>query len=286
MTFRLAVLSLLLVTLIWSSTFAITKDTLETIPPALFLALRVTFGTLALLWVKPDRKAIRPGLILGLLSTGVGIFEILALTMTSASRVAFIVTFSFFIAPVISALVFKRQVPLKAYVALLIAIVGLAILILGDVAIILNTGDIFAFVAALFFGAYYAFTGEIDSEASIFYAVFCRSILVTLFAWVWAFPQLANIAQIPASGWFTLIYVGVVAGTLALVLQIRAQRAVPVYIMTLILALQPVFAAIIAFVWLGERFTLRALVGAAIVLVAILMVAVPSKSTYVNKELM
>lgn len=285
MNFRLAVLSLLLVTLIWSSSFAITKSALVVVAPALFLALRSTFGTLALLWVRPDRKAFRPGMVLGLLSAGAVMFEILALATTAVSKVAFIITFSSFIAPVISAVVFKRHVPLKAYFALLLAMLGLALLILGDAVITLNVGDIFAFIAALFFGAYYAFTGEVDDKTSVLYLAFCRSLPVTFFAWLWAFPQLANISQLPLSAWLTLVYSGVVASTFAQVLQIRAQRVVPVYITTLILALEPVLVAIIAFIWLDERLTLRALVGAAIVLVAVLIVTLPIKSSPVVKEI-
>jgi drug/metabolite transporter (DMT)-like permease len=278
MTVRLALSSLLLVALLWASTFAITKNALLTITPALFLALRATLSTLALLWVKPDRKAVVPGLLLGSLVAFSMVFEILALATTSASKVAFIIASSTFLAPLISAILFKRKVPPKAYVAFVLAVSGLALLVLGDVTLSVNTGDALAFVAALFFAIYLAVLGETDSQVSVFYLTFCRSLPITLIAWLWAFPQVESITKLPASTWVALLYIGLVAGTLSHMLQIWAQRTVPVYMTVIILALEPVFAALIAFVWLGEGFTARGLLGAALVLVAVLIVTLPSKA--------
>jgi drug/metabolite transporter (DMT)-like permease len=281
MTFRVALLSLLLVTLFWASTFAITKNALLTITPALFLALRATIGTLALLWVKPDKKAVKPGLLLGSLVALSMVFEILALVTTSASKVAFIIASSTFFAPLISALVFKRVVPLKAYAASMFAVAGLVFLVLGDVTLSVNTGDALAFVAAIFFAIYLAVLGETKSDVSVFYLAFCRSLPITLIAWVWAFPHFGTIVNVSASVWVTLLYIGLVAGTLSHVLQIWAQRVVPVYMTVIVLALEPVFAALIAFVWLGETFTPRGLLGAFLVLVAVLIVTLPGKTKVV-----
>jgi drug/metabolite transporter (DMT)-like permease len=278
MTFRVALSAMLLATLIWASSFAIMKNTLLTITPALFLALRATIGTLALVWVKPDRKAVAPGLLLGSLVAIAMVFEILALATTSASKVAFILASSAFLAPLISAVLFKRAVPLKAYAAFALAVVGLALLVLSDVTLIMNVGDGLAFIAALFFAMYLAVLGETDSKVSVFYLAFCRSLPITLIAWVWAFPQVGSITTLPAATWLALLYIGLLAGTFAHMLQIWSQHVLPVYMVVIILALEPIFAALIAFVWLGEQFTQRGLLGALLVLVAVLIVTLPGTS--------
>jgi drug/metabolite transporter (DMT)-like permease len=66
-----------------------------------------------------------------------------------------------------------------------------------------------------------------------------------------------------------LAYLGVVATAGMLFLQARAQRHVSADKAALIYAVEPVFAALFAWVWLSEGLTLRAALGGAMVVIAI-----------------
>jgi drug/metabolite transporter (DMT)-like permease len=66
-----------------------------------------------------------------------------------------------------------------------------------------------------------------------------------------------------------LAYLGVVATAGMLFLQARAQRHVSADKAALIYAMEPVFAALFAWVWLSEGLTLRGALGGAMVVIAI-----------------
>jgi drug/metabolite transporter (DMT)-like permease len=66
-----------------------------------------------------------------------------------------------------------------------------------------------------------------------------------------------------------LAYLGVVATAAMLFLQARAQRHVSADKAALIYAMEPVFAALFAWVWLSEGLSLRAALGAGVVVFAV-----------------
>ena len=66
-----------------------------------------------------------------------------------------------------------------------------------------------------------------------------------------------------------LAYLGVIATSGMLFLQARAQRHVSADKAALVYAMEPVFAALFAWVWLHEGLTLRAALGGAVVVSAV-----------------
>ena len=74
-----------------------------------------------------------------------------------------------------------------------------------------------------------------------------------------------------------LVYLGVVATAGMLFLQAIAQRHVSADKAALVYAMEPVFAAVFAWLWLNEVLTLQASVGAAMVVLAVVMSEYPSR---------
>jgi drug/metabolite transporter (DMT)-like permease len=68
-----------------------------------------------------------------------------------------------------------------------------------------------------------------------------------------------------------LLYLGVVASAAMFFLQAVAQRQVSANKSAVIYAMEPVFAALFAWAWLSETMTLRALLGAVIVVFAVVL---------------
>jgi drug/metabolite transporter (DMT)-like permease len=66
-----------------------------------------------------------------------------------------------------------------------------------------------------------------------------------------------------------LAYLGIVATAGMLFLQARAQAHVSADKAALIYAMEPVFAALFAWIWLSEGLTLRAALGGAVVVFAV-----------------
>ena len=74
-----------------------------------------------------------------------------------------------------------------------------------------------------------------------------------------------------------LVYLGVVATAGMLFLQAIAQRHVSADKAALVYAMEPIFAAMFAWLWLNELLTLQASVGAAMVVLAVVMSEYPSR---------
>ena len=71
--------------------------------------------------------------------------------------------------------------------------------------------------------------------------------------------------------WASLLYLLLFASALAPAMQIWAQRYVPAVQSALIYGLEPVFAAMMAYWWLGDTLTGWALVGAVLIVAALLL---------------
>ena len=87
-------------------------------------------------------------------------------------------------------------------------------------------------------------------------------------------PVIANILAC----WFPILYAGVLSSGVAYTLQVVAQADADPTAASLILSLESVFAALSGIVLLGERLTVKELLGCAIIFTAIIIAQLPSKS--------
>jgi drug/metabolite transporter (DMT)-like permease len=270
MPFPAAVLALVLVTLIWGTTFAVIKDVLVTTPVSLLLALRFSLAALAFIWVPFDRRALRPALILGLLAFAGFATQTLGLEITTASKAAFITGLNVILAPMVGRLLYGDRVAPRVYLAALLAISGLGLMTLqgsGGV----NGGDLWVIGTAVSYAVYIVYLGEVAGRANVLAIAGLQQLPMALLAWLWALPQLSVLPTLPLSSYLAILYLALVATALVTVVQTYAQRVVPAYLAALLFALEPVFAALFAFMLLGETMSAVGWIGGGVVLVAMLV---------------
>ncbi len=273
----LGILTLVFITLVWGTTFVVVKDALETLSPALLLALRFSAAGLLFSWVRPPRQTLVPGLILGLLTFAGFATQTLGLVSTTASKAAFITGLSVVLTPIVSAAWFGNRVPPKAFLAACVALAGLGLMTLtGPVGV--TTGDIWVLGTALAYALYIVYLGEVAAQHSVWALSAVQLWLMAALAWVWALPQIGTLASVPLGTYSAILYLAVVATALISVLQVSAQRVVPAYLAALIFVLEPVFAAIFAYFVRGETLGLLGWLGGALIVVAMLISEVRWKS--------
>ena len=271
----LGVLTLVLITLIWGTTFVIVKETVATLSPALLLALRFSVAALLFVWVRPSRKALVPGLILGVLSFLGFATQTIGLVSTTASKAAFITGLSVILTPLFSALWFRyrgfqHSVPVRAHLAAAVALVGLGLMSLTGAQGV-TAGDVWILGTAVFYAFYIIYLGEVAPKYGVLELSALQFWLMALLAWAWALPQLGQLESLSAGSVGSIVYLGVLATALVSVLQVRAQRVVSAHVAALIFVLEPVFAALFAYLLLGERLGVWGWVGAGLVGVAMLL---------------
>ena len=268
----LGVVTLVLITVVWGTTFAIVKDALDTIPVPLLLALRFSLAAALFAFVRFDRRAVRPALWLGLLAFAGFATQTIGLSLTSAGNAAFITGLAVVLTPLVAAAAWRRAVAPRAYVAALVATAGLAVLTLGEGGFgAVNAGDGWVLLTALAYALYIVYLGEVAGRAPVFALAGMQHLPMALLAWAWAWPERAALAHVPLATFGAIAYLAVVATALVAVLQVAAQRVVAAPLAALVFVLEPVFATAFAAWWLGERLPPSGWLGGGLVLVAMLV---------------
>lgn len=279
----LGLLLLVLVTLLWGSTFAVVKELGEELPPAVLIAWRFLIATLALLPALalarrvtaraaasgPPRPLWRDGLILGAwLIAGYGT-QTIALQTTTANRAAFFTALSVVLVPLWITVAGRRPLPWALWLALPLAVGGLALLSWEGGAFVV--GDLWALGCAVTYAGFILALERTASRHEALRFTLAQLLAVTALAWVWAL--LAEPGQLwpPAGAWGPLLYLGVAATAVTTLLQTVGQRRVSAAEASLIYALEPVAAALFSFLLIGERIGLRGALGGALVVAATLL---------------
>lgn len=265
------VISLVLVTVIWGTTFVVVKEALDTIPVALLLAVRFTLAALLLAWAKWDRRAVVPALVLGLLSFAGFATQTAGLAITSASNAAFITGLSVILTPLVARVWLKRALSARVLLAASVALAGLGLMTLRNGFAAVNAGDLLVLVTALTYAMYIVYLGEVAGKVRGTSLAMMQHLPMAALAWLWAAPEVGKLASVPIGTYLAILYLAVVATALVAVIQTYAQRVVPAHLAALIFVLEPVFAAGFAMLLIGERLGTLGWLGASLILVAMVL---------------
>jgi drug/metabolite transporter (DMT)-like permease len=194
-----------------------------------------------------------------------------------------------YIAPILIALwawaVFKEAIRRRIWVALVLAVVGLAIVVEAWSGVALDGLGVTAALAAAVAYAIYVLMAERavrrrDPASLTAYGFLFAGLFWAAVQPIWRFPVervddhvslLGHLERFSLPVWLLLLYV-VVAGTaITFLLVASALRHISATRVGIVAMLEPVGASAVAFLWLGESFGTPQLVGGAIVLAGILL---------------
>jgi drug/metabolite transporter (DMT)-like permease len=269
-TYRAGVLTLIAITMVWGTTFVVIKDALDTISVPLLLALRFSLAAACFAWVRLDRRAIRPALALGLLAFVGFATQTIGLSITTASNAAFITGLAVVLVPAVGSLWFRDRVPGRVVLASVVATIGLALLTGGGGGGI-NAGDVWVLATAVAYALYIVYLGRVARSASVMSLAGLQHLPMAALAWIWAAPDLPTLATVPPTTFLAIAYLAVVATAVVAVAQVYAQRVVSAPIAAIIFVLEPVFAATLAAIVLGEVLGATGWLGGALVVLAMLI---------------
>lgn len=272
MTPALGLVTLVAITLVWGTTFVVVKNALDTIPVPLLLALRFSLAAALFAFVRFDRRAVAPALVLGALAFAGYATQTLGLGITTASKAAFITGLSVILTPLVAAAGRRRGVAGRTWIAAALAVGGLALLTLGGAGWAgANVGDAWVLGTALAYALYIVYLGEVAGRARAVALAGMQHLPMALLAWAWAWPHREALAVVPPATYGAIVYLAVVATALVAVLQTYAQRVVSAPLTALVFVLEPVFAALFAAWWLGERLGAAGWLGGAVVVLAMVV---------------
>ena len=272
---RAAGLLLLMTPVIWGATFPAAKVALEHVTPWTFVAWSRGLGLVAIAAVllvrRPPRDAwtldvVPAGVLLGALMTAGYTLQTVGIDHTTATNAGFITVLYVVLAPAGAALLGRHTPDGVDVVCLALALAGLALLSIRGGA--LREGDLIVLASAAAFAAHIvAVDVLVDRHAAAPLALAQMAASAVLTAAI-ALPMGAQAGEV-ASLWRIFLLTGVLGSGIAFSVQVMAQRSLSPVRASILLAAEALVAALVAAIWLGERLSARAWVGAAAVLAAI-----------------
>jgi drug/metabolite transporter (DMT)-like permease len=273
-------LLLILITLIWGSTFVIVKAALADASPLAFISARFILAGLLLYALlargKLPRASLVPGIVLGVFLFGGYAFQTSGLALTTPSKAAFITGFSVILVPLLVTAQGTRLRPANLAGAVL-GLAGLYFLVLPAGFAEVNRGDLLVLVGAVSFALHIVMVGVYARKHSFLHLVPTQVLTVGALAAL-ALPVVSGLTTqaIMHVHWtarlvMALIVTAVFATGVAFSVQNWAQQYTPAAHTALIFALEPVFAALTSWVVLGERLGGKTLLGSALILVGMVV---------------
>lgn len=269
-------LAILSITVVWGSSFIIMKNLVEAVGVFAYLTLRFAVAAVLLAVIfrrqvagtKP-RDALHGGIIGILLFLGMGL-QVTGLQYTAASTSAFVTGLNVVIVPVLSALLLRKQPPLRAVLGVLMATVGLFVLT-GGFSQQWNRGDTLTLFCACCFALQIIFIDKFNQVTDArLNAVIQMVTAAVLFALVWVVYEREPVSF----SWplvLTVLYTGALGTAFAFGVQTIAQQYTSPTRTALIIACEPVFGALFALLVPGtdgktEALTFPMVAGSLLIL--------------------
>lgn len=216
------------------------------------------------------RRTLFVGLAIGLTLAMGYLFQTWGLLYTTPTNSGLITGLFVVFAPLTAWLLFKVRIPPIAKGAIVLSLAGM-VLLAGQSASLGRVGDVLTVVCAAGLGAHIALLSRYAPEHDAGALAFAQMIgMAGLFSVMWAVSP-GPITAPPAEVWFAIVLTGIVASAGAFYVQTIVQQRISAARAAVILTMEPVFATFFGFWLAGDRLSPVQLVGAALILSALLV---------------
>jgi drug/metabolite transporter (DMT)-like permease len=284
---------LLLAAVIWGAAFTAQSVGMEHLGPFSFNAIRFSIGGVVMLPVVAFRqrslkkKAAGPeagftkrlvftGVLCGLLLTLANSIQQIGLLYTSPGKAGFITALYVIIVPVIG-LFFGNRPTLRLWISVVIAVAGMYLLCVTDTFSV-EKGDILIMICALIFAVHIMAIDRLAHDLDgitmsciqfLTAGVICSAIV----------PLTGEVITLGAvkSAAIPLLYAGVFSCSFAYTFQTVGQQNTTPTAASLLLSTESVFAAIAAWLLIGDTMTVREIFGGLLSFLAVILSQLPSK---------
>ena len=285
MTKTISLLSALLCTLIWGTTFIAQDTGMDNIGPFTFNAVRFFIGFLAITPLvflfeikkfksefKSDIKTfINLSFLIGLsLFLGSALQQV-ALLYTDVANAAFFTIFYVPMVPIIIFLFNRTSIHWSVWPSVILCLIG-GYLLTNFYNATVRLGDSLVILGALFWSTHIIFTGIIVKKYDLPLTLGAvQTLIVALFSFIIALIYEEFIYIDIMKEINSILYAGILSGGFAFVLQIYAQKNITPAPAAIIFSLEGVFATIAAWYILNQILDINNLLGCLFILIGVLL---------------
>ena len=271
--------SLLVISIIWGSTFIITKQVIENVPVFYFLTLRFTAASVLLSIICLPRirqitfQTILDGAILGSVLFLTYAFQTIGLKYTQASVTAFITGLYVVFVPVFSLIILKKRPRPYAVIGVLLSFAGLVLITLNG-SILLSRGEFLVLINAVFASFHIVFIDFYSRRNDIFLLTAVQIVVVLVYSILSSILFEKDSFSYVYSNQlvFAIFVTSILATVLAFLIQAGLQKYTTPTKAAIIYTMEPVSSAFFSYFIGDELLTLRQYTGAMIIICAVLFV--------------
>jgi drug/metabolite transporter (DMT)-like permease len=281
----IAIFLLILTTVLWGTSFIITKNITEDVPIFLYLGLRFLIAFFGFIPFFPHLKNLNKrvflmGLITGLLYFFGIVFQTYGLQSTTAGKTGFITGLSTIIVPFLTWIFYKKRLHLRIWFAVILSILGMAFLLLeGASGLII--GDLLVLICAFFFAFYIVLNDKYVRLVDVYLYSIIQVFVISIssFASSLILRESYALSSYSLPFWIILLYMGIAVMTLTILFQNWSQQYQGPTTTAIIFTLEPVFAALFGFLIGNEILSMFAWIGCGLIFGAILITVIKGNDT-------
>ena len=285
MSKSISLLSALLCTFIWGTTFIAQDTGMDNIGPFTFNAVRFFVGFLAIIPLmilfelknfKSEFKLDKKTFIIYSLLIGISLFlgsalQQVALLYTDVANAAFFTIFYVPMVPIIIFLFGKKSMHWSVWPSVVLCLIGGYLLTNFHDATV-RLGDTLVVLGALFWSTHIIFTGIIITKYNLPLTLGAvQTLIVAIFSFIIGIIYEEFILNNILMEIYSILYAGILSGGFAFVLQIYAQRNITPAPAAIIFSLEGVFATIAAWFILNQILDMYNLLGCFFILCGVLL---------------
>ncbi len=268
--------ALLAAALIWGSSFIIVKNTVDAVPPNFLLAVRFTFGALALGLIfhkhfrKIDRGCFWRGAVMGAFLFLAYCFQTLGIQYTTPGKNAFLTAVYCILVPFVYWAVDGSRLSAVNFAAAVLCLAGIGLVSLqGDFTV--SSGDLLTLIGGVFYALHMVTVAKVSRGRDLFVLTAVQFAAGALLAWgtFLLFEPLPGRISWETGGGMAYLAVFCTAG--ALLFQNIGQKYTPPAQASLILSLESVFGVGFSVILGAETLTGKMIMGFILIFAAVIM---------------
>jgi len=247
-----------------------------------FLLATIFAGGFCIIAKKALFKNVVHGLLLGFLSWLLYVSQTIGLSFTTASNSGFITGLFVVFVPIFSLIVFRKAPSLIDVIATCFSLLGLWILTGGLMDI--NLGDLLTIIAAVTYAIHILLVDKYIREGDNAFVLSFQQFLVTgtmslSYGAVFGLPFFVN--EIETVG--VILFLALLPTFSAFLIQNLAQKFVKPVRVSLILAFEPVFAALFAWTLGNELLVFHRAIGGFFIFAGLIISGIPRRVAIIQK---
>jgi drug/metabolite transporter (DMT)-like permease len=274
-----ALVSVILLMIVWGSTFAVTKATVREIPPLTLAALRFAIAAVVLVPVAvargglaslPRPRPLGPLFWMGL--TGIALYHIafnIALEHGSAFQGALIYALVPASVAIVATLFLNERLSRRRIAGIVVSIAGVALVVSGGEASAHSSrpllGALWMLIAVVTWAAYTAFAKRL-ADADQVVVIACVTVIglvLMIPTVVWELRD-GMLPDPTLYGWLGALFLGFIASALGFIVYSQALRVLDASLVGVFVNLDPLVGVLTAVVFMGESLRPWQIAGGAV----------------------